>query len=68
MYGMIEGTPYKKKYEQNLEKAVVDGKMTAVEYHEMKNGFKFAESRGIDDGNSCTKGNSCNCGQKQSLS
>ncbi|KAH3738294.1 zinc finger-containing ubiquitin peptidase 1-like [Dreissena polymorpha] len=56
MYGMVEGTPYKKKFEKNLEKAVAKGDMTVVEFQERKNGFKFAEARGVDDGASCTKG------------
>jgi len=56
MYGMMDGTPYKKKYEKNLERAVASGDMTVIEFHERKNGFKSAESRGIDDGSSCTKG------------
>ena len=52
----MDGTPYKKKYEKNLERAVASGDMTVIEFHERKNGFKSAESRGIDDGSSCTKG------------
>jgi hypothetical protein len=56
MFGMVEGTPYKKKFEKNLEKAVAKGDMTVVEFQERKNGFKFAEARGVDDGTSCTKG------------
>jgi hypothetical protein len=56
MYGMADGTPYKKAYETNLERAVAKGDMTVVEFHERKNGFKYADSKGIDDGNSCTKG------------
>ncbi|XP_052809792.1 zinc finger-containing ubiquitin peptidase 1-like [Mya arenaria] len=57
MYGMVDGnTPYKRKYEKNLERAVANGDMTITEFHERKIGFKYADSRGIDDGNSCTKG------------
>lgn len=56
MFGMAEGTPYKKAYEANLEKAVANGDLTVVEFHERKNGFKFADARGVDDGTSCTKG------------
>lgn len=56
MFGMADGTPYKKAYEANLEKAVANGDMTVIEFHERKNGFKFADARGIDDGSSCTKG------------
>ena len=57
MYGMSGGTPYKKQYEKNLEKAVASGSMSVVDYHERKTGFKQATARGVDDGNSCTKGN-----------
>ena len=53
---MKDGTPYKKQYEKNLEKAVASGDMTVVEFHERKNGFKQADSKGVDDGTSCTKG------------
>lgn len=56
MFGMADGTPYKKAYEANLEKAVANGDLTVVEFHERKNGFKFADARGVDDGSSCTKG------------
>lgn len=56
MYGMVDGTPYTKAYETNLERAVANGDMTVVEFHERKTGFKYADSRGIDDGHSCTKG------------
>ncbi|WAR08903.1 ZUP1-like protein, partial [Mya arenaria] len=51
MYGMVDGnTPYKRKYEKNLERAVANGDMTITEFHERKIGFKYADSRGIDDG------------------
>jgi len=60
MFGMVDGnTPYKKKFEKNLERAVASGDVSVSEYHERKNGFKYAESRGVDDGNSCTKGKTC---------
>ncbi|KAL4233294.1 hypothetical protein ACF0H5_007978 [Mactra antiquata] len=56
MYGMGDGKPFKKAYETNLERAVANGDITVVEYHERKNGFKYANSQGRDDGSSCTKG------------
>ena len=56
MYGMVDGTPYRKQYERNLERAVASGDLTVVEFHERKNGFKQADARGIDDGSSYTKG------------
>ena len=56
MYGMTDGTPYKKQYEKNLEKAVASGSLSVVDYHEKKTGFKQATARGVDDGLSCTKG------------
>lgn len=56
MYGMTDGTPYKKQYEKNLEKAVASGSLSVVDYHEKKTGFKQATARGVDDGISCTKG------------
>ncbi|KAK3577412.1 hypothetical protein CHS0354_032260 [Potamilus streckersoni] len=55
MYGMAGGTNYKRQYEQNLEKAVTRGDMTVVEYHQHRISMKKADTKGVDDGHSCTK-------------
>ena len=56
LYGMSDGTPYKKQYEKNLEKAVASGSMSVVDYYERKTEFKQATAKGVDDGSSCTRG------------
>ncbi|KAL5010917.1 hypothetical protein ScPMuIL_013222 [Solemya velum] len=56
MFGMTEGTTYKKQYERNLDRAVLKGDLTVPEYHERKHNLKFHDLNGIDDGHSVTKG------------
>ena len=56
MYGMVDGSSYKKQYEKNLERAVAKGDMSVPEFHEQKTKLRCHDLSGVDDGHSCTRG------------
>ncbi|CAG5134432.1 unnamed protein product [Candidula unifasciata] len=47
---------YKQQYEQNLERAVVGGKMTVTDFHEQKLLMAETECLGVDNGSTRTQG------------
>ncbi|BFZ09919.1 hypothetical protein BsWGS_12958 [Bradybaena similaris] len=51
-----ENVSYKQQFEQNLEKAVVSGKMTITDYHAQKALMAETELLGVDNGTTRTQG------------
>ncbi|XP_074650837.1 zinc finger-containing ubiquitin peptidase 1-like [Tubulanus polymorphus] len=56
MYGMDNKTDFVKQTEKNLERAVVRGDMSISDYYAKKLDIQQANTLGVDDGHSCTKG------------
>lgn len=48
---------FKEQSLTNMQRAVYSGELSVADYYERQIELKMAESNGVDDGSSCTKGN-----------
>ena len=55
-YGMDNQGNFREQSLTNMQKAVYAGEMSVADYYERQIELRAAESNGIDDGSSCTKG------------
>ncbi|KOC68647.1 Zinc finger with UFM1-specific peptidase domain protein, partial [Habropoda laboriosa] len=55
-YGMDNQGNFREQSVTNMQRAVYSGEMTIADYYERQSELRVAESSGIDDGNSCTRG------------
>ncbi|XP_066601651.1 zinc finger-containing ubiquitin peptidase 1-like [Prorops nasuta] len=55
-YGMDNQGNFREQSVTNMQRAVYAGEMTVADYYEKQNELRVAESSGIDDGSSCTRG------------
>lgn len=56
-YGMDNQGNFREQSVTNMQRAVYSGEMTIADYYERQTELRVAESSGIDDGSSCTRGN-----------
>lgn len=56
-YGMDNQGNFREQSVTNMQRAVYSGEMTIADYYERQSELRVAESSGIDDGSSCTRGN-----------
>lgn len=47
---------FKEQSLTNMQRAVYSGELSVADYYERQIELKMAESSGVDDGSSCTKG------------
>ncbi|XP_043507578.1 zinc finger-containing ubiquitin peptidase 1-like isoform X1 [Frieseomelitta varia] len=55
-YGMDNQGNFREQSVTNMQRAVYSGEMTIADYYERQTELRVAESSGIDDGSSCTRG------------
>ncbi|XP_078035022.1 zinc finger-containing ubiquitin peptidase 1 isoform X4 [Augochlora pura] len=55
-YGMDNQGNFREQSVTNMQRAVYSGEMTIADYYERQSELRVAESSGIDDGSSCTRG------------
>ncbi|KAK7872906.1 hypothetical protein R5R35_004227 [Gryllus longicercus] len=55
-YGMDNQGNFREQSLTNMQKAVYAGEMSVADYYERQIELRAAESNGVDDGSSCTKG------------
>ncbi|XP_071439130.1 zinc finger-containing ubiquitin peptidase 1-like [Hetaerina americana] len=55
-YGMDNQGNFREQSLTNMQKAVYAGEMSVADYYERQFELRAAESNGVDDGSSCTKG------------
>lgn len=55
-YGMDNEGNFKEQSLTNMQRAVYSGELSVADYYERQIELKMAESNGVDDGSSCTKG------------
>jgi len=55
-YGMDNKGNYKQQVMTNLQEAVSSGQLSVYDYYEKIYEIKMAESKGLDTGESCTRG------------
>jgi glycine betaine/choline ABC-type transport system substrate-binding protein len=58
MYGMDNKTDFIKQSEKQMERAVYNGQMSITDFYSRKGDLQQANAIGVDDGHSCTKGES----------
>ncbi|XP_047354397.1 zinc finger-containing ubiquitin peptidase 1-like isoform X1 [Vespa velutina] len=55
-YGMDNQGNFREQSVTNMQRAVLAGEMTVADFYERQTGLTVAESSGIDDSSSCTRG------------
>lgn len=64
-YGMDNQGNFREQSVTNMQRAVYAGEMSVADYYERQIELRVAESSGIDDGSSCTRGGYTYCGYNE---